>query len=254
MKLGVMLLIVLVMNGVLFHLGSRNASAAESPETVDAFARLDDLAEEITAWQRSLGGSAGSTLSSVATPPTDAATAATQPDALGELAPSRDNDVLAGGVHGEVADCGSRHELAATITVLQDRYDEYGEAIIEVNDELPSLRQTVLDMERVCTERLTKYIGSALTRVEALAIAADYRIVETLTACVDRLRRETDEELSGAASNIRMQRLAVELELLGRMTHRVADLERALLRGISKRDRLVQELGQFQREIEAVCQ
>lgn len=253
MKLGV-LLIMLVMNGVLFHLGPRDASAAESLETVDAFARLDALADEITAWQRSLGESVGSTPSSVATPPTDAAAAATQPDTLGESDPNLESGAPVVGVHGETADCGSRHELAATITVLQDRYEEHGEVIIVVNDELPSLRRTVLDMERVCTERLAKYIGSALTRIEALAIAADYRVVETLTACVDRLRGETDEELSGAGSNIRMQRLAVELELLGRMTHRVADLERALLRGISKRDRLLLELGQFQREIEAVCQ
>ena len=115
------------------------------------------------------------------------------------------------------------------------------------------LRRTVLDMERVCTERLAKHIGSALGGIEALDLAADYRVVERLTGCVDRLREATDDELSATTSNIRMQRLAVEMERLGRMTHRVADLERALLRGISKRRRLVQELGQFQREIEAVC-
>ena len=140
-----------------------------------------------------------------------------------------------------------------TIGALQDRYDEHGRTIIAVNDELPRLRKTVLDMERVCTEHLSDDIGSALGGIEALDLAADYRVVERLTGCVDRLREETDEELSGTSSNIRMQRLAVEMVRLGRMTHRVADLERALLRGISKRERLVQELGQFQQEIEAVC-
>ena len=157
------------------------------------------------------------------------------------------------GTPGMDAPCASRQETAERITGLQQRYGEHGEAIIDVNEELSGFRKGVLDMERVCTQPLASDIASARARVEVLDLEADYRIVDDITACVDRLREKTDDELSAMTSNIRMQRLAAEMERLGSMTHRVADLERALLRGISKRDRLVQELGQFQREIEAAC-
>ena len=143
--------------------------------------------------------------------------------------------------------------MAGTITALRERYQEHGRAIIEVNDALPSFRAAVLDMERICTERLADELASALTRLEALALSADHQVVDSLTNCVDRLREETDGELSATTSNIRMKRLAAEMERLGHMTHRVADLERALLRAISKRDRLVYEFGQFEEEREAVC-
>ena len=141
--------------------------------------------------------------------------------------------------------------MAETITALRERYQEHGRAIIEVNDALPSFRAAVLDMERICTERLADELASALTRLEALALSPDHQVVDTLTNCVDRLREETDGELSATTSNIRMKRLAAEMERLGHMTHRVADLERALLRAISKRDRLVYEFEQFAEEREA---
>ena len=241
MKLGVLVISV----AMVVHMGARSAESAESLEVTDAFSRLNALAEELAEERRALGVSTGAPPSIVA--PSSLAVPA------GAARSDREAGVRSAGADGESAACGSRRELSQTISALQERYDEHGRAIIAVNDELPMLRRTVLDMERVCTERLAKHIGSALGGIEALDLAADYRIVERLTGCVDRLREATDDELSATTSNIRMQRLAVEMERLGRMTHRVADLERALLRGISKRKRLVQELGQFQREIEAVC-
>lgn len=149
--------------------------------------------------------------------------------------------------------CGSRQEVAEQMSRMKQRYHAFSAVIIAVNNNLPTFRRGVLDARRVCTPRLTDDIGSALVRVEGLDLEADDRVVDTLTACVDRLRQATDGELSAATSSIRTQRLAAEMDRLTSMTHQVTDLERALLRAISKRDRLVQELGQFRQEIEDDC-
>ena len=212
-------------------------AAATSSEVADAFSRLDALAEELAERQRALGETPGA--AAIPAPPAVAA------PAPAPLAPGA-------GVQDETT-CGSRQDIIAQIKALQGRYDDHGTTIIAVNDDLPTFRQGVLDTRRVCTPRLTDSIGAALARVDGLDLEADYRVVDTLTACVDRLRQATDDELSAATSNIRMQRLAEEMERLTSMTHQVADLERALLRGISKRDRLVQELGQYRQEIGDAC-
>ena len=161
---------------------------------------------------------------------------------------------LAVGTQSSSGACGSRQEMTERISELQQRYKKHGTAIIAVNDQLPTLRKGVLDIERVCAKRLTDDIASAMARVKVLEVETDREDVNILTACVDRLREKTNDDLKATEINIRLQRLAAEMERLGSMTHRVADLERALLRGISKRDRLVQELGQFQQEIKAACQ
>ena len=144
--------------------------------------------------------------------------------------------------------------MTKRISELQGRYKKHSTAIIDVNDQLPTLRKGVLDIKHVCAKRLTDDIASAMGRVKVLDVETDREDVNILTACVDRLREETNDELKATKSNIRLQRLAAEMERLGSMTHRVADIERALLRGISKRDRLLEELGQFQEEIKATCQ
>ena len=214
-------------------------AAATSSEVADAFSRLDALAEELAERQRALGEAPGA--AAIPAPPPSAVAA----PAPAPLAPGA-------GVQDETT-CGSRQDIITQIKALQGRYDDHGTTIISVNNDLPTFRQGVLDTRRVCTPRLTDSIGAALARVDELDLEADYRVVDTLTACVDRLRQATDGELSAATSNIRMQRLAEEMERLTSMTHQVADLERALLRGISKRDRLVQELGQYRQEIEDAC-
>ena len=241
---------------------SCGTAAAESPEVTQAFSRLDALAEELAARRRALGDVPGTASAFVpASPPAAGAGSppapASPPDSVesgrGRLFSIRDLGAPAVAGHGGEAPCASRPEMAEVITGLRQRYGEHGKAIIGVNDEVPAFREGVLDLERVCTDRLANRIASARARVEVIDLEADHRVVGTLTTCVDRLREKTDDDLSAATSNIRMQRLAAEMERLGSMTHRVADLERALLRGISKRDRLALELGQFQQEIEAAC-
>ena len=249
--------VAVAIGGLVLQLGFHSAPAAESSEVAEAFSRLDALAEELAGWQRSIG-QAGAASATVPTPPTAAvpAPAAPQPEATEGVRSGQDDGVqgLAAGTRGSSAPCGSRQEMAETIEALLERYEGHGRAIIEVNDKLPWFRRAVLDMEHICTERLANDVASVLTRLEGLDLAADYQVVDRLTTCVDRLRRETDDELSATKSSIRMKRLAAEMERLGLMTHRVADMERALLRAISKRDRLVYAFGQFQEEMEAVCQ
>lgn len=240
--------VIAALIALMLHPGPHGAAAAESSGVADAFSRLDALAEELTGWRRLLGRSGAA-----ATPPAAGATGAPKPDATDDERTDEESRAVTVATQGSPASCGSRQEMVGTITALRERYQDHGRAIIGVNDALPSFRTAVLDMELICTERLADELASTLERVEGLDLAADYRIVDTLTICVDRLREETDDELSATTSNIRMKRLAVEMERLGRMTHRVADLERALLRAISKRDRLVYEFGQLREEMEAVC-
>ena len=242
MKLGTFGIAVVV-GMIWMQLGS-GGSAAATAEVDDAFSRLDELAEEIAERQRALGDAPG--VVPVPAPPPGAVPApapAPAPAPLDTMPEARVD-----------ASCATRQEMAERVTGLRKRYAAHGRAIVGVNDELPAFRAGVLDMGRVCTQRLANDITTARGRVEGLDLEADYRVVETLVVCVDRLREATDDELSATTNNIRMQRLAGEMERLARMTHRVADLERALLRGISKRDRLVQELGQFRQEIDAACQ
>lgn len=242
------LVATVAVGGLLLPLGF--AGAAEPPVVADAFSRLDVLAEELAEDQRLPGETPGSPPASVSAPQPEPAPT---PEAVGGGAHGGAISGLSGGARDETP-CGTAKETEATIAALQERYEEHGRGIIGANDKLPSFRGAVLDDESICEERLAEEISATFALIDALELAVDYRAVDALTVCVDRLRKETDEEISATASNIRMRRLAAEMERLGTMTHRVSDLERAFLRGISKRDRLVEEFGQFQREIEAVCQ
>ena len=258
------LIVMVAACGLLAQLAPCGTAATESPEVTEAFSRLDALAEDLAARRRALGDVPGTASASapdsppalgVASPPAPASSPDSAEGGPGRGRSSSNRDLGAPAVaeQGREVPCASRQEMAEMLTGLRQRYGEHGEAIIGVNDEVPEIREGILDMDRVCTDRLANEIASAREQVELLDLGADHRVVGTLTTCVDRLREKTDNDLSAATSNIRMQRLAAEMERLGSMTHRVADLERALLRGISKRDRLLMELGQFQQEIEAAC-
>ena len=151
--------------------------------------------------------------------------------------------------------CGSRQEIAKELSELEKRYDENGTVLITVNDDLPAFRAGVLDDSGICAQRLTEGVNSALQQLEVIDFGRDQQDVDTFVPCVDRLREETDEKMSNATNSIiRHQRLANEMEILNEMTHRVTGLERALLRGVSKRDRLMQELGQYRDEIQSACE
>ena len=215
-------------------------AVARSPEIVEAFSELDRLREELAERRRELGEVPANSTTPALDMSDDAASSEEVPGGVGDAG-------------GGVVACVSRQEVADLMGGLDERYKEHGEAIVQVNGELPAFREKLLDAERVCSPDLESDISAGFARVETLELEADRDLVDELTICVDRLRHETDEQLSATTNNIRMQRLAAEMERLGSMTHRVTNLERALLRGISKRGRLLEELGQFRQEIEVAC-
>ena len=109
--------VAVVIAALLLHLGPHGAAAAESSGVADAFSRLDALAEELAGWRRSLGDSGAA-----ATPP---AAGAPKPDATDDEradSENRENRAMAADTHGSgsSASCGSRKEMAGTITALRD--------------------------------------------------------------------------------------------------------------------------------------
>ena len=242
-------IVAIVISCLLVLSGFRGTAVAESADVTEAFSRLDALSEELLKRRRALEERGlGVSPAPAPAPPAVVAPAPAPSSGIRQIL-----DSIAG-KRSKAKPCGSRQEMTKRISELQGRYKKHSTAIIDVNDQLPTFRKGVLNIEHVCAKRLTDDIASAMGRVKVLDVETDREDVNILTACVDRLREKTNDELKATKSNIRLQRLAAEMERLGSMTHRVADIERALLRGISKRDRLVQELGQFQEEIKAECQ
>ena len=248
-------LAALTVSAALVQFSFCGMAAATSSELNDAFSRLDALAEELDELQRALGNAPEAPSDSTPLPPPEAAPAVPPDDSAvteteevaGEPAPvpvdSEGNPV-----------CGSRQEIAERMSMLEERYDANGKVLIAVNDDLPAFRSSVLDEEGICAHRLAEDVYSALAQVEVINLAPDRQVVDTLITCIDRLREETDEKFNKTTSSIRVRRLANEMELLNEMTHRVTGLERALLRGISKRDRLVQELEQYRQLVHDACE
>ncbi|MDE0206070.1 MAG: hypothetical protein OXP66_08580 [Candidatus Tectomicrobia bacterium] len=219
----------------------------------DAFSRLDALAEELDELRRALDDVPKTLPNTTPLPLPDAVPAVPSEDgsAAGELA--RQPAPLPVDAEGNLV-CDSRQDIAERMSKLEKRYDANGMVLIAVNADLPAFRSAVLDEEGICAKSLAGEVYSALARVEAIDLEPDHQIVDSFIACVDRLREETDEKFRMSTNSIRVRRLAREMELLNGMTHQVTGLERALLRGISKRNRLVQELEQYGQEIQGACE
>ena len=238
--------VALTVGGVLAQFGFCGLAAATSSDLSDAFSRLDALAEELAERQRELGGAPEAPFDPAPLPLPE-----TPPPVDEALAPAPTR--LPVDTQGKPV-CGVRQDLAERMASLQQRYDAHGAVIIAVNDALPAFRAGVLDMEGICAPRLAENVDSALARIGVIDLEPDRQVVDTLITCVDRLREETDDKFNTTTNSIRAQRLANEMELLNAMTLGVTGLERALLRGISKRDRLVQELEQYRQEIQGACE
>ena len=225
-------------------------AGAESPEVAEAFSHLDALAEELAERRNLLAHANGGTPLPAPSPPIPAPAPA--PSNGGPRpAPSLPGTVP---VPSEPGRCGPLEEIAETIKEARERYGEYSSAIAEVNGKLPDFREGVLDPERVCERRFGDDIGYAIRRIKELDILVDQQHVGGLSVCVDSLRRETDDKMSEEISTIRLQRLAAQLDRLRDTNEQTMSLERSLVRGISKRDRLVQELEHFHEEIKRACQ
>ena len=157
----------------------------------------------------------------------------------------------------ESESCGTRDEIDLRLGEIDERYTEYRQTILPVNDDLPRFREDVRDIDKACAQQLNSNIASAIKKLEGIDFEADSDLAVDLMVCVDRLRRETDDEFNAPdISTIRMQILSDELERLTDLTHRVRKLEGALQRAVSKRNRLVEELMeliQYIQEIQGTC-
>ena len=212
-------------------------AATVSSQLSEAFERLDNLAAELDGRLGELG-----------IPPQPVGPERLQQDddsacsvRLAGLAPEDTEEMS--------VSCVSRREMAARILDLQARFEESARTIVEINGEMPAFREGVVDV-RVCTEDLTKDITTAVVRLESLDIGADCRAIPELGPCIDRLRKETNEELDRATSRVALERLAAELERVLSMNEQSIALEQTLHRGVSKRRRLLQELREFGQELE----
>ncbi len=228
------------------HAQTLQEAPAESSEMRDAFSRLDELAEEIAnrRW----------TLASPAVP-APAPVSAPSPTPAPAQPPAGDSDGTdAAGSPAEHASCRSREDTVLGMAEMDESYREFSQAILTVNDVLPTFRNNLRDIDQACAAPTVNGIASAIKKLQRLDIEAATEVVVSLVSCVDDLRRRTDREFNAPdITTIRMQRLSDELQRLTEMTHRVQDLERALRRAASKQNRLVEELAQLDQEIRISC-
>ena len=225
-------------------------AGAESRKVAEAFSRLNALAEELAEQQGRIAQEAGG-VPPPAPPPPGPVPAPQAPSNGGPRpAPSP-----SGSVPSETSHCDPLEEITETIREVEERYGEYSDAIVEVNSRLPDFREGMLDPVRVCERRFGDDIGHEIGRLKELDILRDQRHVDGIGVCVDQLRRETDKEMGKEGiTTIRLQRLAARLEQLTDINHQIINLQEALVRGNSKRDRLIQELDHFHEEVKETCQ
>ena len=241
-------------------------ATTESPEVADAFAELDALSATIADRLQELARQSGVPPASPSPAPAPPPPVPDRPADSDIVAggpptqPAGTNDVTGGESHAaapqaEPEPCGSREDMALSMDEMDERYAEFKQVILGVNEDLRTYRSDMRDVHKACASQTKSSITSALRRLQKLDIGADVEWAVGLSNCVDRLRRKTDEEFNkDGISTIRLQRLSDELARLTKMTHRAQDRERELGRADSKRNRLKDELGQLKHEIDRDCQ
>ena len=144
--------------------------------------------------------------------------------------------------------CVSPNKIAARMGDLEVRFERSARKINEINSDLSKFRGWVVG-PNICTDELAKDIMTAGVRLEEIDIDADCQTIAELWPCMDRLRQETNDELDRATSPVAVERFVAKLELVRSMNEQLIALEQTLHRVVSKRRRLLQELGEF-RELE----
>ncbi len=236
-----------------------NGAASESPQVTEAFWRLDRLAAELEKRRRKLIGNRRSLSADgrTATPPPTLPRSAVSPQAASGVPSgtplSAPANLSQAGIFRGAPRCDARELLAKKVETHLRINKEHGRLINRVNEKLVRYRMRVLDIERVCKERLQKDIESDIARLERLDLETQRRAVGEAVACFDALRRATESEASATRSTIRIQRLVAERARLDKLSKHTMELERALERGVSKRKRLMLELTEFQQEIRSAC-
>ena len=150
--------------------------------------------------------------------------------------------------------CGTREDMDLKIGEVEERFVGFRQTINAENNDLPTFREDVRDINKVCTPQVEGSIASAINRLDRLEIETVYDDTVESLACVDQRRRAIDRALNQPnITTIRIRILTDEMERLTDTTHRVQDMEQALLRAVSKRRRLVEELTQIRQEISSAC-
>ena len=224
-------------------------AGTESREVAEAFSHLDALAEELAERRGRIAQAAGGIPPPASLPPDPVPAPQTTSNGGPRPAPDPSQPMPR-----EPSHCGTLEEITETFNEVEGHYDEYSKVITEVNGKLLGFRERVLDLERICEARFGEDVGYEIRRLNELDILGDQQHISGPSVCVDRLRREIDEKMSEEINTIRLQRMAVQLTRLTGMNNQIIDLERSLVRGMSKRDRLIQELEYIHEEIGGACQ
>ena len=230
----------LIAGGAFLHPGHCDVLATEPPALSEAFARLDALAKEIDERLRALGVETD----------TPQAPGPDRHSTAGCIAP--DADPQSAGAQSARLSCAPRENLAQRTRALKADFEAQRRTVGAINRDLPAFRDAMLD-KRVCTDALAQEIGAALGRLDQLHLTAGCGAVARIGPCIDRLRADFERRMKETDNAVLLQRLATELKHLSSLNVEVVAFEEALLRGISKRNRLVQELREFTDVIEVSC-
>ena len=236
-------------------------ATSESAQVADAFADLDALSAAIAGRLQEIALLSG--LPAASPPPVPTSPSADQGSLAGSGGgadappplPSESHDVAGAGTQrARPESCGTREDMDLRIGEVEERFDGFRQTINAANDDLPTYRDDVRDIDKICTPQVDSSIASAVNRLDRLRIEPTYDVAVELLACVDDRRRTIDDGLSRPGiTTIRIRLLTEELDRLTDTTHRVQDMEQALLRADSKRGRLVKELTEFRQEIASAC-
>ena len=237
------------------------AATPESAQVTEAFGELDALSATIAGRLRDLAQPTGLPAPPPApepTPPPAGPDLPASPSGATGAPPSPPSESGDGGgtriQSPEPESCGTRKDMDLRIANVEERFDGFRQTINAANDDLPTHRDDVRDINKVCTSQVEGNIASAVNRLDRLQIEPTYDVAVELLACVDQRRRTIDGELNRSdITTIRIRILTDELDRLTDTTHRVQDMEQVLLRAVSKRRRLVEELTQFSQEIASAC-
>lgn len=232
----------------------------EAAQVADAFADLDALSATIASRLQDLGLHSGlppaspppgpAPLPPVPVPPADSGGAVGAPPSP----PSATGDVNDTEIHEtEPKPCGTREDVDLRIGEVEERFGGFRQIINAANDDLPTYREGVRDANTRCTAQFESSIASTTSRLDRLDIDASFDVADELLACVDQRRRMIDGGLDQPNINdIQITILTDELDRLTDTTRRVRNIQDLLLRAVSKRRRLVEELTQIRQVISGV--
>ena len=221
-------------------------AVAESPQIVEAFGELDRLAADLA------NRLAGSITTQGKRPPAPPGPSPDRPSGGGQTPPiPGEGDGKSSQVSADQKSCGTREDIELRIDDLNARYEEFGETILGVNDDMSEYRIDVRDGLKLCTPQLASAIASSIKRLQKIDIDTDSNEAVELSGCVDQLRREVEGKIQDpATSEALLQYLSGELQRVGATWTRIQDMELALELADNKRRRLTEELKQNEQVIE----